>query len=208
MWSTSLDFWPYSFWFVCTLISSDDTITNSFPLGVIREYIYWFRSLHGSIFPLAKTYTLLNFSNSGLNLCWWNSDTFPVAPLELLPPVSTGSSNAALSLSLALSSAMKVQVVLLVNSRGSSSSFNSSRVGSFINSRVKFFQDGRIIPHLVVEHVGVINLGVLKRTFAFILTFAEGGSIVFCFIDGYFSDAANSDPPVGGSLKSIKGATK
>ena len=39
------------------------------------------------------------------------SDTFPVVPLELLPPVSTGSSNATLALSLALSSAVKVQVV-------------------------------------------------------------------------------------------------
>ena len=45
------------------------------------------------------------------------SDTFPVVPLELLPPVRTGSSNETLLLSIVLSSAVKVQVVLLVNSR-------------------------------------------------------------------------------------------
>ena len=59
-----------------------------------------------------------------------------------------------------------------------------------------------------MEHVSVINLGVLKGTFVSIFTLAEREFIVFGLISDNFSDAANSDPPVGGFLKSIKGATK
>ena len=118
-----------------------------------------------------------------------------MAPLELLPPVITGSSNISLSLSLALPSAVKVQVVLLVNSRRSSSSFNSSRVGSLLIVESSSFKMGVLSSSLVVEHMGVINLSVLSGRFAFVFTFAEGGFTVFCFIDDYFSDAANSEPP-------------
>ena len=53
--------------FVPLHISSDNTFTNSFPFGVIRGHIFGFRSRHGRIFSPAKTYTLFNFSNSGLN---------------------------------------------------------------------------------------------------------------------------------------------
>ena len=109
----------------------------------------YFRLLRPILFSISAT---LAFTDVGET-----SDTLPVVPLELLPPVSAGSSNITLSLSLALSSAVKVQVVILVNSRRSSSSFNSSLSRFFINSRVKFFQDGCIILSLVVEHVGVIT---------------------------------------------------
>ena len=57
------------------------------------------------------------------------SDTPPVVPLELLPPVNTGSPNN----TLALSSAVKVQVAFLVNSKRSISASNSFKIGSLLS---------------------------------------------------------------------------
>ena len=209
MGSTSPDFWPCSFGFVCILISSDDTVANSFPFGVTREYIFGFWPWYRRIFRLLRPTLFSIFSTRALTDVGEASVTPPVVPLELLPPVNTGSSNNNLALSVALSSAVKVQVVF---SKFKTILFLSQLFEGrlFINSRVKFFQDGCIILSPVVEHAGVVNTIVLKGTFAFISTFAEGEFTIFCFICDYVIQRFGKfgPPPVGGSLKSTKGAAK
>ena len=124
--STSPDFWPYSFKFVYTLISSDYTITTFSQLGSSGGKSsglglgmgVCFRLLGPILFSISPTLALTDVGET--------FDTLPVVPLELPPPVSTGSSNNTLF----LSSAVKVHVVPLVNSGLSSSSFHSPRVGS------------------------------------------------------------------------------
>ena len=157
----------------------------------------YFRLLRPMLVSISATRALTDVGET--------SDAPPVVPLEPLPPVRTGSSNNTLF----LSSAVKVHIVSLINSGRSSSSFNSSRVGSLLIVESSSFKLGVLrILRLVVEG-GVVSLSVLQGTFASIFTFAEREFIVFCFIGDYFSDAANSDPPpVGGSWKSAKGATK
>ena len=79
----------------------------------------YFRLLRPIVFSISATLALIDFGEA--------SDTPPVVPLGLLPPVSTGSSNNTLF----LSSAVKVQVSL-TDSVLSSSSFNSSSVSSLL----------------------------------------------------------------------------
>ena len=140
--------------------------STSSGLGLCMEV--YFRLLRPILFSIPAALGLTHVGET--------SETLPVVPLELQPPVSTGSSNITLSLSLALPSAVKVQVVLLVNSKRSSSSFNSSRVGSLSIVEPSSSKMG-VLSSILLSNMWVCLISVFSRERSLLSLLSRRGNL-------------------------------